>query len=282
MYMKLSVVIPTLGQHELAKLCITQAMVNRTRPDTDIYVLDNGSDLSLSGDLFNDIVVLDFQKNVGVYPAFPLGFSATDGDVVLFIHSDLIIDENGYDDRIMREFEKSDRLGLVGFVGSNEIDFHGGRGGGTTSNFQGKAHYGITVDGNLKEWKGSPARDHGIANAGFTNAAVVDGCAMAIRRSTWEKLPFREDFPPHHFYDRLISCQMQETGATVAVLGIACDHISGQTVSKEERYGDLASQWLEQQGLTGADNPDHVIYKEAEHMWLTEYRDIKHFIPRKV
>ncbi len=114
---------------------------------------------------------------------------------------------------------------------------------------------------------------------------------MAIRRVAWKGLTFRDDFPIHHFYDRLISCQIQEIGHKVAVLGIACDHISGQSVNIDETglYRDIAREWSEAHispdkwvGNPPDWNWDQTIYQEAERMWLKEYRDEKHFIPRKV
>lgn len=282
--MRLSVVIPVLGQPDLARVCIDLALQNRVVTDTEVIVVDNGADLFLEGDKYRDVITFVPDHNLGVYPVFPFGFEVAKGDVVLFIHSDLLIVEKGYDNTILEAFERDSKLGLVGFVGSDEIDSIGGRGAGTTSNFQGRQYTGVD-----KMWIGSPARAHGKTNPGLTNAAVVDGCAMAIRRSSWETIGYREDFPPHHFYDRLISTQMLEAGLKVGVLGIACDHISGQTVNSERGYHNLAKEYSEahipQDKWVG--NPpdyawDQTVYQEAERRWLKEYRDQKHLIPIKV
>ncbi len=44
----------------------------------------------------------------------------------------------------------------------------------------------------------------------------------------------------------------------------------------------MAGDWLKNRGIVFASNPDQVIYAEAERQWLSEYRNQKHFIPRKV
>lgn len=271
--MKLSIVIPVLGQHELATFAIQKLLENISDPNTDIVVIDNGRDYTFPFPS-EKVKVIRPEKNIGVYPAFKFGFDFIDSDILAFFHSDLIVDEKSFDVRIVREFIADSRLGLVGFVGSDEIDFNGGRGGGTTSFFQGNKY----EDGK-NVWIGSPAEAHGRRNSGTTPAAVVDGCAMIIRRTAWEKFGARADFPPHHFYDRLISTQMLEAGFGVAVMGIACDHISGQTVSKETRYGDMAKEWCEVRDISMTHNWDDAVYKEAEKMWLEEYRDRKHLIP---
>jgi hypothetical protein len=108
---------------------------------------------------------------------------------------------------------------------------------------------------------------------------------MVFRRDVLEKITQRIEFPPHHMYDRLLSCEVQELGYKVGVLGIACDHISGQTANQESSYDTMAREWAEPRGLTlepTAQNWDSVVYLEAERQFLSEYRDSKRFIPRRV
>jgi glycosyltransferase involved in cell wall biosynthesis len=284
--MKLTVVVPVLGQHDLANLCINMALKNKVLESTKVVVIDNGQDYV---PVDRDVYVDRPAKNLGVYPLFKYAFEEITGDVLLTIHSDLLIGEKGYDKRISEAFENDFKLGLLGFIGSNEIDGSGGRGLGTTSNFLGLRWIsGITaVDSHM--WQGSPAHVHGKHDIGLSNAAVVDGCAMAIRRSAWDDIEFREKFPPHHFYDRLISTQMLDAGFHVAVLGIGCDHISGQTVAHEDRYYKLAEEWARANipedrwaGNPGQWSWDQTLYQEAERMWLSEYRDAKHLVPIRV
>lgn len=284
--MKLAIIFPTLNQHDLAKTSIDFA-VNLLADPADVVVLDNGSNPPFEyADLLqnsekNYVQIVNLSKNIGVYPTFWEALKYTDADILAFFHTDLMIAEQGWDARVIKTFESIPKLGLIGFVGSNEIDSSGGRGVGTTSNFQDRAHVRRLADGTEKIWKGSPAEAHGMRNEGFTFAAGVDGCAMIFRREVLEQIKQRPDFPVHHFYDRLLSCETRELGYDVGVLGIGCDHISGQTANTEADYG---KEWALAHGLTKAENEnwDQVIYKEAERQWLSEYRDTKHFIPCKV
>lgn len=283
--MKLTIVFTVLGQHEMATLAIDKARHLIRNPNTQIVVVDNGGDYEYPHDL-KVRVVRPPDGNMGVYPVFKWAFDNTKGDVLAFLHSDLMLAEEGFDESILHNFQRYPQLGLIGFVGSNEIDAVGGRGSGTTSNFQGLSH---RLEGYNFVWHGSPAEAHGKRSAGFTPAAVVDGCAMVIRRDAWDKIGFREDFPPHHFYDRLISTQMLEAGFEVGVLGIACDHISGQTVNKEGRYNNLAEEWSKENlnylswvGIPPNYSWDQTIYQQAERMWLKEYRDEKHIVPIRI
>lgn len=287
--MRLSIVVPVLGQHELAITAIDLLRENITEAGTEIIVVDNGGDLPAL-EVDHRVRVINPGKNLGVYPVFQEGMKWAGGDVVAFFHSDLMVVEKGFDKRIINAFEIHPKLGLVGFVGSNEIDAAGGRGGGTTSNFQGGTYYPSNADSDRNpRWVGSPAEAHGKrTRVGYEPAAVVDGCAMVLRRTAWEKIGYRENFPPHHFYDRLISTQMLEAGYKIFVIGIACDHISGQTVGGQA-YVDFAELWSianlhphKWVGIPPHYAWDQTVYQEAERQWLSEYRDRKHLVPIRV
>lgn len=286
--MKLSIVIPVMNQHPLFRAMYDQLrkVTDTLVYDVEFVVIDNGSDVPLTETDCPGSKIVRNEKSIGVYPTFDQGFRETVGDVVAFFHSDLIVWEDRWNIRVMGAFQTHPSLGLVGFIGSDEIDTAGGRGLGTTSNFKGEVLNDISNPADLvgTGWKGSAAYIHGRVSDGFSRAAVVDGCAMILWRKAFMNIGSRSDFPPHHFYDRLISTQMLEKGYEVGVLGIACDHISGQTVNQESKYQDMARQWLVDHGYVSPEfsgNMDEVVYRTAEKMWLDEYR-AKGFIPYKV
>lgn len=279
--MKLSVIFPVLNQHDLARavIAVTKGAMSKDS-DAEIVVLDNGSDVPFE---MEGVRVIRSDKNLGVYPTFWWGLNEAKGDILAFFHSDFLVGGTDWDLDVIKAFEARPKLGLLGCIGSNEIDSAGGRGLGTASNFQG----GTISDQHgesQKTWTGSPAEPHGRRLYDFMDAAVVDGCAMIFRREALAAIKQRPDFPPHHFYDRLLSCETAEAGYTIGVLGLACDHISGQTVNQEPSYAVMAQVWANEHGIEKGDahNWDTVIYAEAERQWLKEYRDEKHFIPRKV
>ena len=308
---KLSVIVPVFNQHALSEAAIKTLIQNLSGDNpVEVVVLDNGSDVPFlphgrggeydvaianGADIAPEhsdttvgevaktarVKIVRLPENIGVYPTFWEGMKHASGTILAFFHSDLIVAEKGWDTRVIASFSADEKLGLVGFIGSNEIDGSGGRGLGTRSNFLGGELNFRDMLGESHTWRGSPAEVHGRRIEGLEKGAVVDGCAMIFRRDTLEKIPQRSDFPPHHFYDRLLSCETIERGYGVAILGISCDHISGQTVNQEPGYDKMAEAWCVKHGLMKFDahNWDTVIYKEAERMWLTEYRDMKHLVP---
>ena len=298
----ISVVISILNQFKIAGLAIEKLIENAV-DRIELILIDDGSDYLVSQwiglkDFFyqlEDVKILRNDYPTGSYYTMKKGNELAEGDIVAFFHSDLLIWEKGWDRRIRNVFEESEKVGLVGFIGSTEIDSWGGRGIGTISNFQGRE---------LEGYKGSVAEMHGGRITDFRLGAIVDGCAMIFRKKYLDEIGFRDDFPPHHFYDRLLSCQVLERGYQVGILGIACDHISGQVVNSEKKYHEMVGNWMKERYGSPEEwiqrfsdwwandlnpskgkmpnNNDAWVYMEAERQFLTEYRDQKHFIPLKV
>lgn len=279
--MRLSVVVPVMNQVRMAKAVYAQLRraTDMAYDDVEFVIIDNGSTEPLSHDDFPGAKIVRNEQSSGVYPTFKQGFAETTGDIVAFLHSDMIVWEERWNERVVRAFDDRPKLGMIGFIGSDEIDTAGGRGLGTISNFQGDMLSDAPdIEGKSMGWNGSAAHIHGKVSDQFSRAAVIDGCAMIIKRGCFFN---RVEFPPHHFYDRLISTQMHEQGFEVGVLGIACDHISGQTVNQEPAYQKMAYEWLKER-MTIFDmkypdfdpnkNYDTDIYQIAESMWLEEYR----------
>lgn len=281
--MNISVVIPCLNQHELTTKILDQlSKVSTLDGVLEIVVLDNGSDVPFEyNDNLDRVRVIRYDETMGVYPTIFEGLRHTTGDIIANFHNDLIVWEQDWDLRVLRCFGENPRLGLIGFVGSNQIDPSGGRGLGTTSNFKGLE---LRSDSG-RIWKGSAAHIHGAVSSNYSKGAVVDGCAMIFRREALSLIPQRTDFPPHHFYDRLLCTEMLERDWEVGVLGIACDHFSGQTVGPEPKYDQMARSWAEKHipqakwaGYPGSYSWDQTIYQQAERMWLEEYR-AKGYVP---
>lgn len=306
----LSIVIPVLNQHELLHQTLKLIVDNLDGYDTEILIIDNGSDkkfeyseefLKIARNKCQFIAIKRYEEPIGNYPAFKIALEQTHGEYIAVIHSDLAIYEKGFNTRIVNEFKNRERLGLIGFVGSTEVDYFGGRGGGTKVNFMGKE-----VISSSKVWKGSTTEAHWNARRinNFINGVVVDGCSMVFRKKALEEIGFRDDFPLHHFYDRLMSFQILEKGWQVGILGIEIDHFSGQTVNQEPKYHKLANDWMSlrytnqeewmkknegwwrsnsnpSRGQT-PNNADHWLYMEAERLFLTEYRDAKRLIPKRI
>ncbi|MHB8483454.1 MAG: glycosyltransferase [Nitrospiria bacterium] len=276
--MKLCVVIPVLNQFEITEQCL-KFLCQKDPCPYDIIVIDNGSDKTFTTGL-KDITVIRYDEPIGNYSVFKEALEYTDADIIAFFHSDFFVFEKDWSERVISEFERDSKLGLMGFVWSTEIDNAGGRGLGTASNFIDKE-----VSDGKRNWHTSGAEPHGRRITGFEYAAVLDGCSMIFRRAALMEIEKKENMTPFHFYDKLMSNQVLELGWKVGGLGIGCGHCSGQTVNAEDKVEQYFKKWaLEHHVNPGGIGTDwrNVIYLEAERQWLSEYRDRKHFIPLKV
>ncbi len=285
-HLTFSIIIPVLGQHDLAQFCINKIVKHHSEP-IEIVVIDNGGDFRPeTSHLPADIkvkVICPPEGNISVYPCFDVGMKNTEGDIILFIHSDIVVDEDNFDVLLKYLFARDPKLGVVGFVGSDEINKTGGRGWGTTSNFAAR-----TYRYKDKKWTGTDAKVHGERFDGLTEAILLDGCAIAFPRKVWNEIGYRPNFPINHYYDRLICLQAIEKGYTVAVLGLACEHLSGQTSTDEKIYADSAKKWCQEHNIppvmdtNGNISWNMSIWTAAREATLKEWKDDKHFIPRRI
>lgn len=321
---KLTIVVGVLNQFKLVDRALSLMVSKIARPqEVELIVIDNGSEPQFSGTEFPAIAaepkfkelaslkIVRNDHNTGNYPMFRQGYEYAKGEIVAFLHSDVFIYQDGWDDSVIAQFDGREDLGLVGFIGSTEIDFHGGRGGGTVSNMQGRTVLQFTNAMSLlpptealKQWTGSAGHIHGRQSGGMTvDGSVVDGCVMIFRKSVLSRIGFKDTLPPHHFYDRIMSVQVAELGYRVGILGIEFDHVSGQVANHEQKWQDTSKEWfkshlgldtpqawaeLRKDWVNNGNNPsvgkipdqwDYAAYLEAEYQFLSEYRDQKRLIP---
>lgn len=313
--MRMTIVMAVLDAFEMSLEAIKRAIETLDAPsETQFFVIDNGSQgefdkylnsvfapnmqhpAKLAIDSLAKFGVIRHDRNTGNYPIFQEGARLTQDGIVAFLHSDVFVMQKGWDSAVRGVFMDNERLGLVGFIGSTEIDNWAGRGGGTVSNMRAVEWDGRTMS--------SEAEVHGKRDKGFIiDGAVVDGCVMIFRRSVLESIGQKEGFVLHHWYDRLLSCQVIEAGFKVGILGMEFAHLSGQTANHSPRWVETSRDWFK--ATYGIEEPrqwaelradwvkrgnspskgkvpdqwDYASYLEGEYQFLTEYRDQKRIVP---
>lgn len=281
---RLAVVVYSVNNPEWTNLALDHLRKTTTPSITDLYLVDNGSDPS-----YEETVNLDdlekfirYPENIGGNSVFHRWQSdhwfEEDRlpEFVAFFHCDLMIHEQLWDWRVIEAFDRDEKLNLIGFAGSNEIDAGGGRGLGTVLNYRGAYFEGIG--------QSSPAEVHGRRMTGFEPAAVLDHMSMIFRRTELEQLtPQEGHFAPFHFYDRILSCEVLERGGHIGVMGVDCDHFSGGTGKKGAIQADkLMREWLDREGVPyDPARPDIAMYVESERRFKEKYL-FNGFAPLKV
>jgi len=141
-----------------------------------------------------------------------------DDDIVVFVHEDVKILDEHFCEKLQLIFEKRKEVGLVGIIGTKELDSMG-----WWINDR-KHHVGRWIQG----YDDGTEREM-IRKIGYDeNMLVVDGCCFAVRGKVAKEVPFLEDqFPQFfHFYDYSYSLSVLEAKWKVAVADILIFHKS--------------------------------------------------------
>lgn len=175
------------------------------------------------------------------------GWRSTDADVVGFLHSDLFILEHGWDQRVLDAFA-NENVVVVGFVGATRL--------GHPDIYRVPYDYRQLARGDV--WSNlTDAESHGGRDAGSRRVAVVDSCAVFVRREFLRRLggwPVGQLPNSSHCSDLWICCAAHRARGTVMVVGVAATHRSGGK-------GSVGAAWLEAKG------GDESVHREA-HRWL--------------
>lgn len=247
----LSLVIPFIDRLRITEKCL-ESVVKCTTGSLELIVIDNGSDEDYSSEiqkLLSPNIEFKYIKNpinLGVLDSFNQGMKEASGDIVCFIHNDVLLHEPGWDKKITAAFAKDVQLGLAGLLGGKRIEANGDR-AQVFSKIQGK---------DVGKLENYPVTAHyfGKLLNEVTSAIMLDGVGMFFRRSFYDDLKQRTTAvdlnvrPPHHWYDRNISLHAVKLGWHVAIIDIAFDHYVGVT-SQSKKYLKIAKDWL-------VDHPD--------------------------
>jgi glycosyltransferase involved in cell wall biosynthesis len=245
----ISMVIPVIDQHEVTAKCLEYAQ-SHAIGDLEVILVDNGSDPPYEAALRN-------TENVGLVESLKQGTAQATGDIIVFMHNDVLIHEGSWNQRVQEAFNADQHLGLIGFFGGRGVNLDGGR---------------IHPESNMvgREW-GSPGSHHGALQTGLRPAAVLDGLCMIFRKSMLEEEGY-PNCPPHHWYDRILPLYYIDRGWRCATIGIAFDHGSGFT-SSQHKYRAFAEKWCKEHyiGVPPSGDYDLAIYLEGANQFQKEW-----------
>lgn len=215
---------------------------------------------------------------LGTVPAFRTGVDQllddTDLEIIACLHDDFEILEAGWDQRVIRHFERHPNCGLLGFGGAKGL--------GLDDLYQ--APYDplqlarIGFRSNLED-----AEVHGIRSLLPEPVACLDGFSQIGRRAFWEGhhyiSPIREadiHLRPwhtleslgfvHHFYDGALGAIAKRYGWETWYLPIRGKHYGGQTAVGDAGY----TEWAK----TKIDGGDHGFWQAAHRAGYEAFRDV--------
>ena len=278
--MKISLIVPYIDTWPITKRCIEKINEN-SDPDTEVILIDNGSaehydnrildvlaKQNEQGGRLRNVRIHRNDDNTGVLATFKQGLELSTGDVICFIHNDVLIQEQGWDIKVSDVFASVHDLGLAGLFGAVGVGNNGGR-----IRSQSKM---LGLEWGACECHDVAWKHHSEYLDGLSPATILDGVGMFFSRKALTDLTYTDMFDdwraPHHFYDRTIPLKLIDRGYKIATIGIGFDHFSGQTANSSTTYFDTGKKWLESQSKYDPSKPvDQQIYNIAEEQFFSEF-----------
>ena len=167
--------------------------------------------------------------------------------------------ERAWDERILKAFE-DEQTTVVGVVGATTL--------GHSDIY--KTHYDFRQLARGNVWSNlTDAEAHGGRDAGTREVAVIDSCAVFVRRNLLERVggwPVGRYPNSSHCSDLWICCAVRRLGLRVQLVGISCTHRSGGK-------GGAGTSWLDARG------GDIAMHQRAH---VVTYESIRDVLPIRV
>lgn len=183
---------------------------------------------------------------MGILAAYQRALELTSADIIGYVHDDVIVNEDFWEDRVLEEFAAFPDCVLVGFGG--------GYGYGAErmydSPFQVAAMGRVGFRSNMRN-----AEVHGARFTGSCNAACLDGFAFFVRRDFLESIGgWPKEKVSYFMYMEWLSFMALRRKKGIRIVGVACEHIGGAST-----------------GMNPDLNPDFI--GEHEFIW-NEFKDV--------
>ncbi|MEO6176114.1 MAG: glycosyltransferase [Flavobacterium circumlabens] len=175
-----------------------------------------------------ELVIIDNSNNrYSIFEAYNAGIQKSKGDILCFIHDDILFHTENWGMILESEFNKNTDYALIGIAGSRvKTQFPTGW---WDCEDQYKA---INI---IQHEKGNVRREcFGFENENITEAVVIDGVFMALKKDL--NIVFDTRLEGFHCYDLNLSCAVIEKNKKVGVTKkILIEHFS---------IGKLNKNWL--------------------------------------
>lgn len=173
----------------------------------------------------------------------------TEAPIIACLHDDFRIDEVGWDEKVIRHFDRYSRCGLAGFggaVGLGDIDLY-------QKPYDPMQLARVGFRSNLDD-----AESHGLRSLLSEPVACLDGFSQIGRRAFFEGYRFQghalvrynQDDGPwqvletlgfmHHFYDGALGCLAKRYGWQTWYLPVRGHHFGGRTAVGDQGYANWA------------------------------------------
>ena len=163
----------------------------------------------------------EIVRHKDIIEAYQEIYQRTNEPILAHMHDDLFINETGWDERVLKQFEDP-TVGVVGFAGAPGI----GHPDMYRQPYVGASLGRVGFKSNLRN-----AEAHGARFNGECDVAILDGLALFIRRELLDRTGGWPLGTPigYFMYDAWICLEARRLGYKIRLVGIACDHLSGRS-----------------------------------------------------
>lgn len=263
--MKIAVAIPVMNQQEVTQQVLDQLRASEGEAKLSLVIIDNGSNPPVRDWLIGlreDDLVVRNPENVGVLPALNQAWQVLKDstDYIFYTHNDVLIFEQGWDDKLIRVLSEQENVGVAGFYGAKGI--------GTPDIYH--TPYVMQQMIRLENVSGCHRMDavHGYRppHGEVEDVAVMDGFSLIVKTELLNKIGgFDRQFPVHHMYDNDICLESLANGYRNIVISMDAQHLGGRT--------DVGENWAEPMGKT-----KQQVHQEAHPIFYEKWKPGKHTI----
>jgi len=182
------------------------------------------------------VVINNSTNHYSIFSAYNEGVRKTKGDILCFMHEDILFHTNGWGNKVENLFLSNKEYGLLGVIGGQFIPktpssyWEGGKS-------IGQIIQGTTENGVYRTWLNGR-----LPKKEVQECVAVDGMWICIQKKMFEVIKWDvQTFKHFHCYDMDICMQVRETGKKVGVIrDIQVEHQS---------YGNTDNIYCEQSRL---------------------------------
>lgn len=218
-----SIIIVVWNQLGYTKLAVDFLLKNSPPTPFEFVIVDNGSrpDLKEYFDSLNgraEIKYIRNEKNLGPIRGINQGISAARYDYLAVIHTDVLILQPGWLDKIISVMEKDPAIGIAGIAGRKEIYDTG------CVNEESLKH--SLQDDDLNE----PMKEE------VSEVAVIDGLCFVMSRELIKRIAaLDETYGYMHCYDLDVSMQSIAAGFKNVVVKVPALHLANGGMTRKTR-----------------------------------------------
>ena len=235
--MELSIVIVNWNTRELLRECLDSIYSTIAETSFDVWVVDNAStdgSIDMIKADYPKINLIENTKNEGFGRANNRGISASEGDFVLLLNSDIVLTENAVD-TIRSRLSENPKVGALGC-----------RLTGPDGSVQENLHFKFPHGPSLKT--GQTHLKEGVEEAAWLWAALI-----MVKREVFDEIGvFDEDF--FIFYEDTDWCRRARQAGWIVAYCPDISVIHGSRQSANKLPEDLFTRWL----LVA----EHVLYRK--------------------